>query len=64
MLSSHRIPTIALSGIFIWAIQQVSHLGRRGEKTKKATENYIEKRKARSQKRDVPHTNSSMYFFL
>ena len=46
-----------------WAIQQVCHLGRGREKTKKATKNDI-KGKAYSKKSDDPLANSSMYFFL
>ena len=61
MVASHRIPTIAILCIFIRAIQQVGSLGRRREKTKKATESDIE-RKACSEKSDVPHTDSTMYF--
>ena len=63
MVSSHGIPTIAILGIFIGAIQQVCKLGRGRENTKKATENYIGRRTC-GQEGDVPHTNSSMYFFL
>ena len=37
MVSSHRIPTIAILRIFIGAIKQARHLGRGTEKTKKAT---------------------------
>ena len=54
MVSSHRIPTIAISGIFI---------AMRRKWTKKATKNDIERR-ACSHKSDNPHTNASMHFFL
>ena len=63
MITSHRIRTIAILCTFTGTILQVRQLGRGREKTKKATENDIERR-ACSQKSDVPHTNSSMYFFL
>ena len=62
MVSSQRIPTIAILCIFIGALQQVLQMGKRREKTKKATENHIESSTC-SQKSDVPHTNSSMHRF-
>ena len=54
MVSSQRIPTIAVLCIFKGTIQQVRHLGRGREMTKKATVNDIERRVC-SQKSDVPH---------
>ena len=63
MVSSHRIPTIAILHIFIGAILQVRHLRKGRKKTKKVTENDLE-RIVFSQKSDVPHTSSSVYFFL
>ena len=45
MVSSHRIPTIVILCIVKGAFQQVGHLGRGREKTKKATENDIERRR-------------------
>ena len=58
MVSLHRIPAIATLWIFIGAIQQVADLGRGRDKTKKATENYIE-RMVWSQKSHVPQASSS-----
>ena len=63
MISSERIPPVEILCIFIGAIQQVCHLERERELTKKTANGIIERR-AFSQKSDVPHTNSSMYFFL
>ena len=59
--TSHRIPPIAILCIFIEAIQQVLHLGRGVDRESNKKRH---KRKVRSQKSDVLHTNSSMYFFL
>ena len=56
--TSNRIPPIVILYIFIWAIQLVRHLGRGVDK-----QNDIERRVC-SQKSDVPHINSPMYFFL
>ena len=57
----HRKPPIAILCIFIGAIQQVTHLGRGVDE--ESNKNAIERRVC-SQKSDVPHTNSSMHFFL
>ena len=62
MISSQRTATIAILCTFKRAIQQVRHLERGKKCTKKATKNDIERR-ARSQKGNVPHKDSSMYFF-
>ena len=62
MVSSHSIPSIAILRIFLAAIQQTHQVGRGMEKTKKATENDIE-RKECSQKSNAPHIISSMFFF-
>ena len=51
------------ANVMFWAIQQVRHLGRGREQTKKATKNDIE-REVRSQKSGAPHANSSMIFCL
>ena len=59
MISSHRIPPVGISCIFIEVIQQVHHLGRGRESTKKAT-NDIKRRTGSQKSGDVPHTNSSM----
>ena len=55
MVSSHRIPTIAILCIFIGAIQQISQLGLRRENTKKATENVIERRACSQKKWCLSH---------
>ena len=60
MISSDRIPSIAILWIFI---QQVRHLERGRKYTKKAIKSDIERR-ACNEKSDVPHTNSSMQFFF
>ena len=52
MVSSHRIPTIAILCIFVGPFSKcVRHLGRGREETEKATENEMERR-ACSQKSD------------
>ena len=63
MVSSHRTPTIVILFIFIGAIQQVRHWEGEEVDEEKATKNDI-KRRACSQKSDIPHTNCSMHFFL
>ena len=63
MISSHRIPPIARLYIFIGSIQQVRYLGRGTDKKKKEAKNNTERR-GRNQISDVPHANSSMFFFL
>ena len=62
IISSHRIPPIAILYILIGAIPQVHHLRRGKEQAKKATKRH--RKETCSQESDISHTNSSMYFFL
>ena len=59
-ISSHRIPPITILCSFIEGHSASKSLG----KVEGVDEDSNKKRKVRSQKSDVPHTNSSMYFFL
>ena len=62
MTSSQRIPPMAISCIFIEAIQPALHLRKGMVYTKKVTNNAIERR-AWNQKIDVPHINLRNFNF-
>ena len=61
-MSSHRILPIAELHIFIGAIPQVRHLT--GAESRQRKQQKDTERRRCSQKGDIPHTSSSMYFLL
>ena len=60
MISSHKIPPIAILYIFIGATQQVRHLGKGGGVDKESKKNDKERRRACSQKCDLPRKQQKM----
>ena len=55
---------IYIYNIFVGAIPQARHLWKGREKAKKATKRQRHRKKSmQSKKNEIPHINSSMYFF-